>query len=127
MRRLTLSVITPIALAFSMLMATPAYARQDVDAPGQDQPVIQRRIPEAARSGALPFVRTELFFGTAKPDGVVTDGEFRDFVDYVVTPRFPDGLTLLQGDGQFRGADNVIIKEASYVLILLYPGRPQSP
>jgi hypothetical protein len=38
-----------------------------------------------------------------------------------VTPRFPDGLTLLKGDGQFRGEDNVVIKEQSFVLILLYP------
>jgi hypothetical protein len=28
---------------------------------------------------------------------------------------------VLEGDGQFRGSDNVIIKEKSFVLILLYP------
>ena len=39
----------------------------------------------------------------------------------LITPRFPDGLTLLKGNGQFRGEDGVIIKEDSFVLILLYP------
>ena len=43
------------------------------------------------------------------------------FVDAEVTPRFPDGLTVVKADGQFRGEDNNIIKEKSFVLILLYP------
>jgi hypothetical protein len=34
---------------------------------------------------------------------------------------FPDGLTLVTGLGQFRGADGVLIEERSMVLILLYP------
>ena len=38
-----------------------------------------------------------------------------------MTPRFPDGLTLLSGDGQFRGASGVIVQERSKVLILFYP------
>ena len=50
-----------------------------------------------------------------------TDEEFFAFLDAVITPRFPDGLTLLKGDGQFRGEDGVIVKEDSFVLILLYP------
>ena len=62
-----------------------------------------------------------MFFGTAKPDGVVTDEEFFAFLDQEITPRFPDGLTLLKGDGQFRGESGVIVKEDSFVLILLYP------
>jgi Protein of unknown function (DUF3574) len=112
-----------LALSITMLTSVPAEARQQPGAATQrqDRPVVKRRIPEAAKSGALPFLRTELFFGTAKPEGVVTEEEFRSFVDEVVTPRFPDGLTLLKGDGQFRGEDNVVIKEQSFVLVLLYP------
>ena len=66
--------------------------------------------------------RTELYFGSAKPDGsVVSEKKFQRFVDEEVTPRFPDGLTVLTGSGQFRGSSGVIIKERSMVLILLYP------
>jgi hypothetical protein len=112
-----------LVLALTTLISIPVEARQqpETQIQAQDRPVVQRRIPEAARSGAVPFARTELFFGTARPDGVVTEDEFRHFIDVEVTRRFPDGLTVLKGDGQFRGNDNVIIKEESFVLILLYP------
>ncbi|NJM40651.1 MAG: DUF3574 domain-containing protein [Anaerolineae bacterium] len=66
--------------------------------------------------------RTELFFGTSKPDGtVVTADELNQFVDNEITPRFPDGLTALTGYGQGRNSAGVIIQEQSVVLILLYP------
>lgn len=68
------------------------------------------------------WARTELYFGTKRPDdSEVTIQEFEDFVDEIVTPRFPDGLTLLTGDGQWRNSAGVIIEEESNVLILLYP------
>jgi hypothetical protein len=81
----------------------------------------RRPIPPLGRKGALAFARTELFFGTDKPDGVVTDEQFQAFLDNQITPRFPDGLTVVKGDGQFRDSTGEIIKEASFILILLYP------
>lgn len=66
--------------------------------------------------------RSELYFGSQKPDGsAVSETEFEQFVDDVITPRFPDGLTLLTGYGQFRNSENMIVEEQSFVLILLYP------
>jgi hypothetical protein len=63
-----------------------------------------------------------LFFGSLKPNKThVTNAEFRDFLKEVITPRFPEGLTLLTGQGQFRDASDEIIRERSRVLILLYP------
>jgi hypothetical protein len=41
----------------------------------------------------------------------VTEEEFRAFLDEFVTPLFPDGLTVVKADGQFRGADGVTIEE----------------
>jgi hypothetical protein len=87
-------------------------------------------LPFAAASAA-PFPRpktaevwreTQLYFGTSQPNGtIVTDREFADFIDVYVTPRFPDGLTLLSGYGQFRSSGGLINKEKSMVLILFYP------
>ncbi len=77
-----------------------------------------------AASGPVGEVwsRTELYFGTEKPDGSeVSAGEFRRFIDRHVTPRFPDGLTLLPGSGQWREADGDIVRERAFVLVLLYP------
>lgn len=66
--------------------------------------------------------RTELYFGSDKHDGTtVSEAEFMQFIDAEVTPRFPDGLTMLTGYGQFLDAEGVIEKERSMVLILLYP------
>jgi hypothetical protein len=68
------------------------------------------------------FARTELFFGRARPDGsVVTDEEFRAFLDDIITPRFPNGLTVLSGTGQFRGSSGMIKREGAVFVILLYP------
>jgi hypothetical protein len=67
------------------------------------------------------FARTELFFGRAKSDGsVVSEEDFRRFLDQEVTPRFPNGLTLMSGTGQFRGASGMITREDAVLLILLY-------
>ena len=71
---------------------------------------------------ATLFTRTELFFGSLKPDGsLVSEEAFLGFLDAEITPRFPNGLTLLTGLGQFLNAKGVIIQEPSRLLILLYP------
>jgi hypothetical protein len=126
MQRLMLHSLGAIAVTLSLLIATPtpaiAQATLQAQAQPQDRAVLRRSIPRGALRGSLNFARTELFFGTAKAEGEpVTDEEFKAFVDTVVTPQFPDGLTLLEADGQFRNAAGVIIKEKSFVLILLYP------
>lgn len=69
------------------------------------------------------FARTELFFGLSRPDGVISEEEFQGFVNQYVTPRFPEGLTLLAGAGQFRDSTGTTISEGSKLLILLYPAR----
>lgn len=76
----------------------------------------------APEIGAEPWVRTELFFGMSRPDGgTISDGEWESFLDAEVTPRFPDGLTVLNGAGQWQGENNEIVEESSKLLILLYP------
>ena len=68
------------------------------------------------------FARTELFFGSLKPDGsVVSEEAFLGFLTAEITPRFPNGLTLLTGLGQFLTAQGVMHQELSRLLILLYP------
>jgi hypothetical protein len=66
------------------------------------------------------WVRTELFFGTDKPGPDVSDYQFQKFVDSTITPRFPDGLTVLSGQGQWKETKG-IVKERSKVLIIVYP------
>jgi hypothetical protein len=94
--------------AFAQAEPAPQAAGACLDEPGEPDPA--------------PFARTELFFGTAKPDGTaVTLGEWRGFLDREITPRFPDGLTVMTGLGQWQEEDETIVQERSMQVILLYP------
>ena len=66
-------------------------------------------------------VHDTMYFGTSKPDGAVTDDEWSKFLETVVTPRFPQGLTVTRASGQWRGDDGSIIRESTYVLQLVHP------
>lgn len=81
----------------------------------------ERRICERLINGEI-FARTELLFGLSRSNGPdITEEEFQGFIDLQVTPRFPEGLTLLSGNGQFQDSAGNIIQEGSKLLILLYP------
>lgn len=68
--------------------------------------------------------RVELIFGTAKANGgLVSDSDWNGFLESEVTPRFPDGLTVLKALGQWRNAGGKIEKEASRILVILH--RPE--
>ncbi len=67
-----------------------------------------------------------LYFGTAMPRGTVSTEDWRDFVDAVVTPRFPNGLTAWPASGQWRSADGTLLHEASWVLEIVHAPDPAS-
>lgn len=73
-------------------------------------------------AGEQPMHTAQLFFGQnigGKPG--VTDAEFRKFVDEELTPRFPQGLTVLDGGGQWKGPDQKLIRESSKIVVLVLP------
>lgn len=73
------------------------------------------------RPGGLAYSRLELLFGLGKPGGgEVSEEEWRAFVETEVTPRFPDGLTVLAAYGQWRSRSGVIAREPSRVLLIWY-------
>lgn len=80
---------------------------------------------ELTGPGSEGWVRAELYFGTTKDDGTAyTPEEFDAFLDSEVTPRFPDGLTLLTGLGQWRSeGETEPIQERSQLLIILFPAE----
>ena len=63
---------------------------------------------------------TNLYFGSSKPDGTAVTPEFNNFLDHKVTPRFPDGLTLLVGLGECRNSSGTILN--SVVIERACPG-----
>jgi len=79
---------------------------------------------ELTGAGSEPWIRAELYFGTSRRDGPpFTEEEWFAFLDAEVTPRFPAGLTVLTGVGQFLNSRGDIIQERSQVLIILFPAE----
>jgi hypothetical protein len=81
-----------------------------------------------ALTGCAPTVPcrnyTQLFLGLAigHDQGEVSEPEFRAFLADAVTPRFPDGLTVIDAIGQYRQqSTQTIIREKSRVLVLVRP------
>ena len=68
------------------------------------------------------WIEYRLYMGRGGPESeVVDDAEWDAFLIGAVTPRFPDGLTVLDAEGQWRGSNDAIDKESSKVLIILAP------
>jgi hypothetical protein len=80
--------------------------------------------PDCA-SGEQRSVSELLYFGTAKPVGVVSADDWSSFLASTVTPRFPQGLSAWQAAGQWQSADGSLTRENSFVLNLVHPeGEP---
>lgn len=72
--------------------------------------------------GTERWIEHQLYMGRGGPDGtVVDDSAWEIFLADVVTPRFPDGLTVLDGKGQWRGSEDLIQQESTKVLVIFVP------
>lgn len=70
-------------------------------------------------------VADRMFFGRNIPGGgTVPDSAFAAFVDSVVTPRFPSGLTIFRADGQWRGESGAVEREQAVVIEIVHPAGP---
>jgi hypothetical protein len=83
-------------------------------------------VPATCGAGQHRNVSETLYFGTGKTDGQVSQVEWQAFVDEVITPRFPQGLSIWPAYGQWRSATGTIIQEDSYVLNVIHEGEPAS-
>ena len=70
---------------------------------------------------ATQMVSDVLYFGLSIPGGEVSARQWRKFLREVVTPLFPEGLTVWDAKGQFRRSNGVIVRESSKVLLLIHP------
>jgi hypothetical protein len=77
----------------------------------------------ACARGDTALVRDIVYFGRNRPSGgSVSDAEWQGFLDQVVTPRFPAGLTVVQATGQWKGQSGVVEQERSEIVTLLHAG-----
>jgi hypothetical protein len=51
----------------------------------------------------------------------VADADWDAFLGDVVTPRFPEGLTIVEAYGQWRGRSGVVERERTELVTVLHP------
>ena len=87
----------------------------------RSEPLDGERVCLATLKGRM-HMRTELVFGLSRHAGPdVSEAEFKRFVDEQIAPRFPEGLTIVNGNGRFKDARGNIVQETSKLLLVLYP------
>jgi hypothetical protein len=99
----------PVACALTALAAL-APASAHAQAPAQCQ------------APARSMQAIELMFGRSV-DGKLVVGE-REWVRFLareITPRFPDGLSVVDAAGQYKTADGAIAHEPSKIVIIIAP------
>lgn len=70
-------------------------------------------------------VRTTLYFGLGRPKGTVSELEWQLFLRDEVTPRFPQGLTVWEAQGQWV-SQGAIAHERTKVLLLVHSDAPSA-
>ena len=72
--------------------------------------------------GLEPATEYRLYFGLTDSAGAeISQDQWQNFVDGAITPRFPDGLTILDAYGQFQPPGADLIREFSKVLVVGVP------
>ena len=85
--------------------------------------IARAQLPETSDTNAKQtnLLKDELYFGLTKPGGeTIPESEWQEFVKAVITPRFREGLTVLDGSGQFLNSSGILIQENSKIVILIY-------
>ncbi|HLY54462.1 MAG TPA: DUF3574 domain-containing protein [Stellaceae bacterium] len=98
--------------------------------PGGRQPA------ECAAGHGQSMVEAKLYFGrdrdgeeAPKPGGntPIPDTDWREFLQSVVTVRFPDGFTVIDSYGQWRNPQTgVVTRQRSAVLDIVAPDGPET-
>lgn len=100
-------------LLVGLLLLIPATAHPNVR--------VQSPKTLTADSGGNILTRDELYFGLSKPGGAkISEAEWQMFLQRVITPRFPEGLTVLDAYGQYLNKKGQLNKEKTKLVILLY-------
>ncbi len=110
-----MSVLRSLILA--LIMMWPFAVSQAADLPPTSELV--------CRAGEDAWLSTSLFFGRSISDGgTVSETDWLGFVETEIAPRFPDGFTVIDGNGFWRKSAGGLGREQSKVLVVLHPNKP---
>jgi hypothetical protein len=72
-----------------------------------------------------PAVEVDLYFGRERErGGEVSEAQWAAFLNEEVTPRFPDGLSVLDVRGQYRNPAGAIERERTKLLVVVVFDAP---
>jgi hypothetical protein len=73
----------------------------------------------ACHESGKPMLRAEIYFGRNIGGRLgVSERQWTEFLARELTARFPDGLTVIDGQGQWRGPSGAIVREPSKIVIV---------
>lgn len=123
--RLLLLAVSCSLLAACQSAPKPEPAGAVATAPAPT-PIVVATLPSPT------WVRTEIVFtlAPAEAEGMglaIAEGEWRKFVDEEVTPRFPDGVSVIDGTSQWRADTTTPIeRDRTKVLALMHAGSDEA-
>ena len=81
--------------------------------------------PPVCTAPLKPALEIDLYFGRDKPGGgEVSEAEWAAFLTDTVTPRFPDGLSVLNVEGQTREPSGRIVRERAKLMVVVVFDAP---
>jgi hypothetical protein len=81
--------------------------------------------PAVCTAPLKPALEIDLYFGRDKQGGgEVSEAEWAAFLTDTVTPRFPDGLSVLNVEGQARESSGRIVRERTKLLVVVVFDAP---
>jgi Protein of unknown function (DUF3574) len=106
-----------ILILTGLLFVTPSYASTNFRAESAES-----REAQTQNQNEKQLVKEELYFGLSKPGGkTISEAEWELFLNRVITPRFKDGLTVIDSYGQYLSSSGTLTKEKTKLVILIYP------
>jgi hypothetical protein len=86
---------------------------------------VQPGAPPVCAAPLKPALEIDLYFGRDKQGGgEVSEAEWAAFLTDTVTPRFPDGLSVLNVEGQAREPSGRIVRERTKLLVVVVFDAP---
>lgn len=81
--------------------------------------------PPVCTAPLKPALEVDLYFGRDKQGGgEVSEAEWAAFLADAVTPRFPDGLSVLDVSGQAREPSGRIVRERTKLVVVVVFDAP---
>ncbi|HVV96387.1 MAG TPA: DUF3574 domain-containing protein [Rhodanobacteraceae bacterium] len=72
-------------------------------------------------------IRETLYFGRSIPNGgLVGDADWKRFESETIARAFPNGFTVIDAHGSWRGAEGAMVSEPSIVVAIVHPDDAES-